>query len=323
MTPASGATTLPGASTGTTVGRWCGALKDRLLEFSYRLRSTGWADAALSEGEQRLRMRVSYLSDALRDLSEATLRLLEGADHATFSWCDEPGEYRWHLWRQGETVALRVEWERGREEGRFGTTCPLGLFAGRVLAALEGILREKGIHWYRREWSQHDFPLAQYERLKALVPTAYQDRRFRYDPAAETRVPPPRYPTGFIPCTRGPGEAADSGARLCRIRWHPTRRRFEAAILTGPTGEWQPPKYYRASGSRVPTAMSRYWRTAPVEFSVQGASFEEVAALLSPYLDLPARTLANLLPDGLPPDAQADRSSEQVQDGNGSGPSGR
>jgi hypothetical protein len=81
-----------------------------IVLFSYRLIGHGWAEGWISDGVSHLSMVISYLSDALGDLTRATLAVLTYTDRAVCAWAEEPGEYRWILERQGERLLVRILW---------------------------------------------------------------------------------------------------------------------------------------------------------------------------------------------------------------------
>ena len=81
------------------------------MTLSYSLSGTGWATATIAHEGQRRQMTVSYLSDALSEMTQAAICLLEGADTVRFAFNDEPGEHRVVITRSGETdVQIRVRW---------------------------------------------------------------------------------------------------------------------------------------------------------------------------------------------------------------------
>lgn len=138
-----------------------------MLSFTYELLGAGWAHAVLDDGVDRLEMVVSYLSDALLDLTEATISLLLGVDDVTFVWEDEPGGYHWRLQAINTDLDLTVVSDPSGH--RFHTNCPIQRFARQVLQQLWTIYRDFGPDGYRTRWVAHDFPLTQYRRLESLL----------------------------------------------------------------------------------------------------------------------------------------------------------
>ena len=70
------------------------------MRFSYELVGDGWAKCSLRIGEKGATLTASYLSDALADLASAVAAALRGSLRSTFSFTEEPGEYRWILERR-------------------------------------------------------------------------------------------------------------------------------------------------------------------------------------------------------------------------------
>jgi hypothetical protein len=101
---------------------------------------SGTIIAKVIRDEAQVDMRLSYLSDAPRDLVEAVLVLLRGATEARCCWQDEPGEHRWLFRREGDEVRLgivrfndtfaRLDDDRG--ELVFQTRCTLKRLASQV-----------------------------------------------------------------------------------------------------------------------------------------------------------------------------------------------
>lgn len=143
------------------------------VEFSYELEGMGWSRARLRIGERSAEVTASYLSDALRDL---TLAIVEGADQASVSWAEEPGEYRWVLQRgSGNQMRLRVEWFdelwKRRTEGslEFDASCDVSAFAAAIGSASRTLFQELGADGYARQWGKHDFPLSELRALEAAT----------------------------------------------------------------------------------------------------------------------------------------------------------
>jgi hypothetical protein len=82
----------------------------REVTFWCRLAGPGWIEAGIYDGVNHTFPTASYLSDAPADLARAAISLLEGAEEATCSWEEEPGEFRWIFEREGEELTLRILW---------------------------------------------------------------------------------------------------------------------------------------------------------------------------------------------------------------------
>lgn len=150
-----------------------------MISFVYRLTGSGWSEAVISDGANEATLNnVSYLSDALRDLVTAIIKLLEGAKRAEFSWYGEPGEYQWLLTHRAPILSLRITWYRNWEHDRrpqdrgktdLKVRCALRDFAIAVLAQLTEMYTTLGPKGYKERWIAHDFPLNEYRRLASLL----------------------------------------------------------------------------------------------------------------------------------------------------------
>lgn len=148
------------------------------VSFSYALVGTGWSECRVAVGEQQAIVSASYLSDALGDVVGAVVRLVEGQPEAGASFDEEPGEYRWRFSRVGaDRLRVRILefpelWgHRPDEEGKtlFEAECRLRTFAGAVLSELQRLLAEYGVAGYRERWVEHEFPVADMDRLRLLL----------------------------------------------------------------------------------------------------------------------------------------------------------
>jgi hypothetical protein len=142
----------------------------------YRLTGSGWSEAGIRDGVNHAFLTASYLSDALQDLTNAVIALLQGAEKSTCSWGEEPGEYRWVFERQDDRLQIKVLWfedtfdDEPDERGKltFSTVCDLRQFAGQLRGELQRLLDEHGVEEYRRSWG-HDFPMTDFRELEALL----------------------------------------------------------------------------------------------------------------------------------------------------------
>jgi hypothetical protein len=147
------------------------------VTFTYRLTGFGWSESTLVIGEHRAMLTASYLSDALGELLGAVVRIVEGEPEATASFTEEPGEFRWRMFRVGsDRLLVRILdfagiWgNRLDEEGKpiLEGECRLRTFAGAVLSASQRLLEEHGCEGYREKW-RHEFPLSRQEKLQHLL----------------------------------------------------------------------------------------------------------------------------------------------------------
>lgn len=147
-------------------------MRKRSPEFSleYQVTGAGWARATVTDGTREVTLHISFLSDALRDLTEAAIVLQRGALSAVFTWLGEPAEYRWSVDRQGDDLKITISQpETSPDEVLFSGRCTLGRFSGQVLTQLWHIVGEMGVEGFKEHWESHDFPFDQYESLEALV----------------------------------------------------------------------------------------------------------------------------------------------------------
>jgi len=152
-----------------------GNSSERGISFAYDLTGTGWAEAAVSDGKQSRRMTVSYLSDALGDMTRAVVRLLQGSQDERVSFLGEPGEHVWTLRSEdGKTLRVEVAWfedwvevDKSQEKREvFSTECRLLDFAQEVHAVLDRLMEKYGLEGYEQRWVEHEFPLTDSAKLK-------------------------------------------------------------------------------------------------------------------------------------------------------------
>jgi hypothetical protein len=96
----------------------------------------------------------------------------------SFSFDEEPGEYRWVLSASRlnefdlQILSLPELWgDKPDSEGQllFRTVCVPETFASAVHAAAAGVLAEYGEKGYHEKWSEHGFPMAQFNELSCLL----------------------------------------------------------------------------------------------------------------------------------------------------------
>ena len=150
------------------------------VDFIYTLDGTGWATATLIVGDQTVLMTVSYLRDSLRELANAVLHLRNGESKATVVFMDEPGEHHLLLKRVGDDVNIEVIWfddwaswklkPDAEPKSVFIATVPLADFLPAATKALTILLNTFGLEGYKKKWVEHEFPLAEYQKLCANKP---------------------------------------------------------------------------------------------------------------------------------------------------------
>ena len=139
----------------------------------------GWVIADVSTDEQSYRMFVSYISDGLYYLAEATLTVVRSSfsDTVTFTGMDEPGQDRWILRRiDADRIAIkilsfqdslsRLPDERG--ETAFEAECTPIRLLRQVKGQLHVLLNKYGEEGYLLRW-RHPFPMRQFRQLEAML----------------------------------------------------------------------------------------------------------------------------------------------------------
>lgn len=148
------------------------------LTIDYRLTGIGWSECVISDGQASCSTTASYLSDALGSLVRAAHALLTGFSALTFSFEEEPGEYRWVIRspRYNE-IDLRilgfpdVYSALPEADGRvlFQTVCVPETFAVAVFEAAERLRIELGEDGYAEKWAEHAFPTRCMDELKRAL----------------------------------------------------------------------------------------------------------------------------------------------------------
>lgn len=140
------------------------------FRLDYDLQQHGWADVTVELDGQNHLLRVSYLSDALRDLLDAVWGLTNGALETSVFLEREPTVWRWVLRRDGDSVLVDVQELEGRSE-RGGVvihgSVALAELAAEFVREGRRLLAEYGEDGYRERWVANDFPSASLERLAA------------------------------------------------------------------------------------------------------------------------------------------------------------
>lgn len=148
------------------------------IQIDYRLTGSGWAECTISSDGQTCLLTVSYLSDALRNLVLAANGVLAGFSALTFSFDEEPGEFRWVMTTLGSNL-IQVEvlqfpelWGgQPNAEGSsvYVSSCRPVVFAKAVADAAKRVLDTYGESGYLEKWNEHPFPMAQYTDLMSAI----------------------------------------------------------------------------------------------------------------------------------------------------------
>jgi hypothetical protein len=143
--------------------------------FEYRVGYSGWAEAGIGDEAGHTTLTASYIGDALGDLLYALWRVLQGETETRCSWHEEPGEFRWIIRRDGDTVWLRVlEFDdlfqhRPDEAGQlvFETRQDVKTLARAIALGASRTLEKHGLSGYRERWQTYPFPSTTLELIQA------------------------------------------------------------------------------------------------------------------------------------------------------------
>lgn len=149
------------------------------MRIVYTVDEWGWAKAVVEHGDQRLKMTVSYLTNAPLDMIEAAIAVLGGADLAEFTFHEEPTTHEWRI-EAGETsedILIRVLWfedDFAKERGETGTEVfrcqsTRRAFAEAIRGCLRVVLQKHGMKDYKRRWLHERFPIKELKELERLL----------------------------------------------------------------------------------------------------------------------------------------------------------
>jgi hypothetical protein len=148
------------------------------LSVHFCLTGPGWAECHIADETSSCTITASYLSDALRHLLVAATAVISDFSRVTFSFSEEPGEFRWVVSssRVNEIELTILEFRelmgaRPDSEGtlRFRTRCLPRIFADAVYGAAKELLATVGEEGYAEQWSRHPFPSLQLQELGRLL----------------------------------------------------------------------------------------------------------------------------------------------------------
>ncbi|CAN5579922.1 hypothetical protein BH10ACI2_BH10ACI2_24540 [soil metagenome] len=150
------------------------------FDFEYELTGSGWAAAVISTEDRRFQMTASYLSDALGDLLQALIDLMEGKHKVSFTFMDEPGEHRVSITKiDVRKVLMEIDWfddwlSWGMDDEKKGKRVldlelELPELTNKVKNSLDQIIKKYGLSGYKAKWVEHDFPVHNYEKLKLYI----------------------------------------------------------------------------------------------------------------------------------------------------------
>lgn len=144
----------------------------------YRITGLGWSECVVSDETQTCTVTASYLSDALGHLLIAASAVVSLFRRVTFSFEEEPGEYRWVITSLGmneiqvEILDFQKSWSVKPDEAGssvFKTNCLPDTFARAVFSAAQQVLSEYGETGYAEKWVEHPFPILQFRELERIL----------------------------------------------------------------------------------------------------------------------------------------------------------
>lgn len=147
-----------------------------MIQIEYKVKRAGWANGKIGNGEKTTEFVVSYLHDSLKALAESAIKIYE-KEAISIVFMDEPGEHILVLYRKDEKVLdYELRWykdwwswnliEEDNFELIFSGQTTIARYVNQVRNVLIEIMNELGVEEYKKKWIEHDFPLAEYEKLK-------------------------------------------------------------------------------------------------------------------------------------------------------------
>ena len=150
------------------------------LRIDFKLTGAGWAECTIADGEKFCTITASYLSDAFGDLVLSAVTLLHWFNAVSFSFLEEPGEFRWTLTAKTDNgVELAIvdpTYDRDSDEPLaeggnvlFQTIVTRQAFGNAVLTAGKNLLEEHGEAGYLEKWIEYPFPTERLNELARLI----------------------------------------------------------------------------------------------------------------------------------------------------------
>lgn len=149
------------------------------LSIDYKLTGPGWAECTIADGEQSCTVTASYLSDAFGDLVLSAVALLRWFYALSFSFAEEPGEFRWvFTCKSNNEIELKIldcydrdrDWPPDEEcKLLFQTVFTREMFGNAVLEAGNNLLEEYGEAGYLDKWMDHAFPTDRLNEVAQLL----------------------------------------------------------------------------------------------------------------------------------------------------------
>jgi hypothetical protein len=147
-----------------------------MLKIDYKLVGTGWVECYVTGGSRKVIITASYLGDALYELAEATLEILQGKNKARADFEEEPGQFRWIFTRKSKNIKIEIRefddfWSKepdGKGKLLFSHLCNTEEFAASIFKCIDDVFRRHSLRSYKNKWCW-EFPLHQHKELKKLL----------------------------------------------------------------------------------------------------------------------------------------------------------
>ena len=151
-----------------------------MIYINYRLSGLGWAECLVDVNGQEINTLASYLSDALKSLINATIKMLSGNSRSWAYFAGEPTGYTWKFSSIDQhRTRLRIVYNGFDEDSNddneniYPSLLDVEInkyeFAESLDRALSNLLRNYGLDGYQEQWAEYPFPLTRYYRLKELL----------------------------------------------------------------------------------------------------------------------------------------------------------
>ncbi len=147
------------------------------MDIVMTLEPHGWLDITIqpNQGEQ-IEISVSFLSDAVEDITRQIVALHKGATEVTITMQTEPGEYRFLIKKRSQVIVQFMVYEMSDNFSPEAVTEGCLLMSEELtLVKLTKLfyrelskMKELGLEEYHKRWS-FDFPLNAYERIGRVV----------------------------------------------------------------------------------------------------------------------------------------------------------
>ena len=149
------------------------------MKIRYALEDGGWATAEVYAGDDTVEMGVSYLRNSLKELVQAAIDLRNSNASASVIFMDEPGEHHLLFKKDiNETVSVEIRWyedwasqgilPKDQYTSVLTTKTTVEDVQKEIINLLEAILDKYGLKTYKEKWIEHEFPIAEYQYLKAI-----------------------------------------------------------------------------------------------------------------------------------------------------------